>query len=145
MNKGMFSSNTPEWATPQYVYDELNAEFNFTLDPCCTSETAKCNKYFTVKDNGLWRSWGGEIVFMNPPYGKEISKWMRKAYKEYKRGTTVVCLVPARTDTKWWHDCSMKVWPHGVRLLKGRIKFIDQRGNCSGSPTFPSAIIVFKP
>ncbi|MCK4826460.1 adenine methyltransferase [bacterium] len=140
MNKGMFATGNIECSTPQAFFEGLDKEFHFTLDPCSTHENAKCNKYYTKTENGLWKSWGGEVVFMNPPYGREIPKWMRKAYKEHKRGTTVVCLVPARTDTKWWHNYAMKVWPQGVRLLKGRLKF----GGMETSAPFPSAIIVFE-
>lgn len=135
------SSDTPEWATPQDFFDELDGEFNFTLDPCATKENAKCVKFFTREDDGLKQSWEGERVFMNPPYGREIGKWMKKAYEESIKGSLVVCLVPARTDTRWWHDYAMKAWPHGIRLLKGRLKF----GNSKNSAPFPSAVIIFSP
>ena len=144
MNKGMFTSATPEWATPQHIFDELDAEFKFTLDPCATKKNAKCDRYFTRKQNGLKQSWAGERVFMNPPYGDEIADWMSKAWEESQKGALVACLIPARTDTRWWHDWAMKVWPHGIRLRKGRIKFIDQHGKTPGSPTFPSAIVIFR-
>jgi phage N-6-adenine-methyltransferase len=102
MNTGLhFSSKTDMWATPQEFYDALNAEFEFTLDPCATAENAKCAKYFTIEDDGLVQDWTGHIVFMNPPYGREIGKWVKKAAES---NATVVCLLPARTDTRWWHD-----------------------------------------
>jgi phage N-6-adenine-methyltransferase len=141
INNGMMTSNTPEWETPQDFFDELDAEFHFTLDVCATPDTAKCDQYFTKDDDGLSRFWDGEVCWMNPPYGREIGKWMRKAYAESLRGATVVCLVPARTDTKWWWGTAMNVWPHGIRLVKGRIR---SSGNKWNAP-FPSVVIVFKP
>jgi len=98
-----FSSNDQTWETPKAFYEELNKEFNFTLDPCCTKETAKCDKFFTLEDDGLEQSWEGHVVFMNPPYGREIPDWIEKAHNEYQKGATVVCLIPARTDTRYWH------------------------------------------
>jgi len=133
-----FSSKTVEWSTPQEVFDELDKEFGFTLDPCATDENAKCDRYFTRKDDGLKQDWGEERVFMNPPYGREISKWMQKAYEASLRGATVVCLPPARTDTKWWHDYVMR---GEVYLIKGRLKF----GDFPNSAPFPSAVVVFRP
>lgn len=138
---GMMSSLTPEWATPQDFFDALNDEFGFTLDVCATPENAKCERYFTKEDDGLSQSWVGEVCYMNPPYGRQIHKWMAKArYEAEFNGATVVCLVPARTDTRWWHDHAMTVWPQGIRLIKGRLKFGESK---QGAP-FPSAVIVFK-
>lgn len=133
-----FSSETPEWYTPQDTFDALNAEFSFTLDPCCTHENAKCDMHFTQEDDGLNQDWGSEVVFMNPPYGRTIKDWMRKAYESSLNGATVVCLVPARTDTAWWHDYAMK---GEYRLLRGRLKF---GGSMTNAP-FPSAVVVFRP
>ena len=117
-----FSSVTNTWATPNAFFMLLDHEFNFTLDPCASSENTKCAKYYTEKENGLTQSWQGETVFMNPPYGRDISKWLQKAYEESKnKNTTIVCLIPARTDTKYWHDYVMKATE--VRLVKGRLKF----------------------
>ncbi len=96
-----FSSKTDLWSTPQDFFDKLDEEFDFTLDPCATPENAKCPIYFTKDDDGLEQDWSGERVFMNPPYGREIGKWVKKAYES---NTLVVCLLPARTDTRWWHD-----------------------------------------
>lgn len=137
INKGMLSSKTAEWSTPQELFDELDNEFSFTLDPCCTHENAKCERHFTKEDNGLEKCWYDDIVFMNPPYGREISKWMQKAYMSSKNGATVVCLIPARTDTAWWHDYAMK---GEIRFIRGRIKFGGHKWNAP----FPSAIIIFK-
>ena len=132
----MFSSKTPEWATPQYLYDQFNKEFNFTLDPCATKENAKCTKYYTQSDNGLAHSWDNETVFCNPPYGREIGKWVKKASEA--RGGVVVMLIPARTDTKWFHDFIYR--NAEIRFFKGRIKF----GDCKNSAPFPSMIVIFR-
>lgn len=132
-----FSSKTDLWSTPQNFFDKLNHEFGFTLDVCATDENAKCEEYFTVVDDGLKRLWQG-IVWMNPPYGRAIGLWMQKAYESSKTGALVVCLVPARTDTAWWHDYAMK---GEVRFILGRLKFGGQKN----SAPFPSAVIVFRP
>ncbi|ABR91761.1 phage N-6-adenine methyltransferase [Janthinobacterium sp. Marseille] len=138
MSKVHFSSATPEWYTPQSTFDVLNAEFGFTLDPCCTHENAKCDRHFTMAENGLSQDWSNEVTFMNPPYGREIKEWMRKAYESSLSGATVVCLVPARTDTAWWHDYSIK---GEIRFLRGRLKF----GGAKTNAPFPSAIVIFRP
>lgn len=137
--KVMFSSERDDWSTPQEFYDELNQRYRFTLDPCCSSETAKCAKYYTAEDDGLSKDWEGETVFMNPPYGRGIEKWIEKAYKEgMKEGTTVVCLIPARTDTKYWHEYCMRA--KELFFVKGRLKF----GESKNSAPFPSAVVVFR-
>ena len=133
-----FSSETNEWSTPQDFYDKLNAEFKFTLDPCCTHETAKCKKHFTAEDNGLMQDWSKDVVFMNPPYGREISKWIEKALNESLEGSVVVCLIPSRTDTRYWHDFIFGR-AKDIRFIKGRLKF----GGHKNSAPFPSAVIVF--
>ena len=139
--KTMFSSKSNEWETPQVFYEQLNRQFSFTLDPCCTESTAKCDKFFTADDDGLEQDWSGHRVFMNPPYGRKISKWIEKAYKEgSKVGTTVVCLIPSRTDTKYWHKHCMKA--SEIRFVKGRLKFGGENNN-SPAP-FPSAVVVFR-
>ena len=135
----LFSSQTPEWPTPKWLFDALHAEFGFTLDPCSTHENAKCPKHYTRTENGLLKSWQGEVVFMNPPYGTEIAAWMRKAHDAAMNdGATVVALIPSRTDTQWWHEVAMK---HEIRLLRGRLTF---EGGKYGAP-FPSAIVVMRP
>lgn len=134
-----FSSKTDDWATPQEFFDRLNEEFNFTLDPCADEFNAKCAKYYTKKDNGLEKSWAGERVFMNPPYGRVIGDWVRKAYEESReRETLVVALIPSRTDTKYWHKYVMKA--KEIRFVKGRLKFGDGRN----SAPFPSAVVIFE-
>ena len=136
MNKGLFTSKTGEWETPQDFFDELEEEFVFTLDPCATKGNAKCEKFYTKEDDGLSKSWDGEVVFMNPPYGREIGKWIKKASET--KGI-VVCLLPARTDTQWFHK--FIYGKHEIRFLKGRLKF----GGGENSAPFPSMVVVFNP
>ena len=138
VHKSLFSSATPEWETPQWLFDALNAEFNFSLGPCSTHGNAKCENHFTKEDDGLLHDWGDHTVFMNPPYGRAICHWMQKAYESSRRGATVVCLVPARTGTTWWHRFVMK---GEIRLLRGRIRFV---GGQHSAP-FPSAVVVMRP
>ena len=136
----MFSSNTDQWATPQYFYDELNSEFEFTLDPCADECNHKCERYFTKEINGLSQSWAGERVFCNPPYGREIGDWVKKCYEEVlKECQLVVLLVPARTDTKWFHNYIYKKATE-IRFIKGRLKF----GDAKNSAPFPSMVVIFK-
>jgi phage N-6-adenine-methyltransferase len=128
---------TDVWATPQWLFDALHKEFGFTLDPCSDGDNAKCKVFYTMRENGLLRDWGRETVFMNPPYSL-TDEWMRKAYGAALEGATVVCLVPARTDTAWWHQYAMK---GEIRFLRGRLKF----GDAENSAPFPNAIVVFRP
>lgn len=136
INKGLMSSNTDEWATPKLFFEELNNKYHFTLDPCSTKENHKCNKYYTKEDNGLEKSWMGERVYVNPPYGRKISKWVEKAYNENKKGTFIVMLLPARTDTKWFHNYIYK--KHKIEFIKGRLKFNDGKQ----SAPFPSMLVI---
>lgn len=138
MKKVMFSSKRDDWETPQDLFDKLNVKFNFTLDPCASTENAKCQKYFTQEQDGLKQDWQGETVFCNPPYGREIKKWVIKAYQEsLKPDTLVVMLLPSRTDTTWFHDY---ILPYGkIDFIKGRLKF----GGSKNSAPFPSMIVVF--
>lgn len=133
-----FSSERDDWPTPKWLFESLDAEFGFTLDPCSSDANAKCPKHFTKEDDGLKQDWGTDAVFMNPPYGREIPKWMQKAWHSAQAGATVVCLIPSRTDTEWWHRYAMK---GEIRLLKGRVRF---EGAQSSAP-FPSAVVVFRP
>jgi phage N-6-adenine-methyltransferase len=132
-----FSSKRDDWETPQDLFDELDAEFHFTLDVCATPRNAKCDRYFTPDDDGLAQRWEG-VCWCNPPYGREIGRWMRKAFESAQQGATVVCLVPARTDTKWWHEYAKK---GERRELKGRIKFVGAKHPAP----FPSVVVVFRP
>lgn len=139
INKGMFTSNSIEWGTPQKLFDELNAEFHFTLDPCANEENHKCDKYFTMEDDGLSKSWEREVVFCNPPYGRALHKWVEKCYEEHiKHNITVVMLIPARTDTSYFHDY---IYHNSeIRFIRGRLKFND--GN--NPAPFPSMIVVYR-
>lgn len=134
----MFSSESEEWETPQEFFDKLDAFFHFTLDPCASDRNHKCEKYFTKEQNGLLQPWFGERVFMNPPYGDKIKFWMEKADAEAETGTTVVCLIPARTDTKWWNKY---VTPWSIIFLEGRLKFLLPDRETFSAP-FPSAVVI---
>lgn len=139
INKSLFTSNSQEWTTPQDFFDELNEEFHFNLDPCATKQTAKCNKFFTKEDDGLKQDWGGYCVFCNPPYGTEIKYWVKKCAEEAKKpNTTVVMLIPARTDTAYFHDFIYN--KAEIRFIRGRLKF----GNSKNSAPFPSMLIIFR-
>ncbi len=131
-----FASESNEWATPQYLFDELNAEFNFTIDTAATADNAKCKRYFTEADNGLLQSWQGERVWCNPPYGGQIGKWIEKA--AIAGADLAVLLIPARTDTAAWHEYIFG--RAEIRFIRGRLKFNDH----VNSAPFPSAIVIFR-
>lgn len=135
----MFSNKSDEWSTPQNLYNELDAEFHFNLDPCANEENHKCENYYSKSDDGLIREWGGYRVFCNPPYSG-IKEWCEKAYNEVFYGDCelVVMLVPARTDTKWFHE-----WCYGkaeIRFIKGRLKF----GGATNNAPFPSILVIYR-
>ena len=132
------SSNTDEWATPIIFYQELNNKYHFNLDPCASNENHKCELYFTKQQNGLNQDWTGKRVFCNPPYGRQISQWVKKAYEENKKGSFIVMLLPARTDTKWFHNYIYNI--HEIIFLKGRLKFNDGK---QAAP-FPSMLVIMK-
>ena len=131
-----FSSKTDLWYTPQDFFKKYDDVYKFETDVCATDDNAKCAKYYTEEMDGLSQEWRG-VCWMNPPYGRTIGKWMKKAYESSLSGTTVVCLVPARTDTNWWHDYAMK---GDIEFIRGRLKF----GGSKNSAPFPSAVVVFK-
>lgn len=136
----MFSSRTDLWETPQDFFDNLNNEFNFDIDVCASQENAKCNTYFTKEQDGLQQSWRGMVCWCNPPYGREVGKWVQKAYISSKNeGSTVVMLLPARTDTRWFHDYIYN--KSEIRFIKGRLKF----GDSKNSAPFPSMVVIFTP
>lgn len=137
LSTALLQADSVTWETPDEVFEELDNIFHFTLDVCAEPETAKCERYFTRDDDGLAQDWTGEVCWMNPPYGRQIGKWLRKAYEESRRGSTVVCLIPARTDTAWWHDWVMRGQIH---LIRGRLRFKGAKWNAP----FPSAVVVFK-
>lgn len=140
-NDVMFSSRTDMWETPQDFFDELNSEFHFTLDVCAVPENAKCEKFYTPDDDGLSQPWDG-VVYCNPPYGRDIGKWILTAsIASGARGATVVMLLPARTDTRWFHDYIYQKERVEIRFLRGRLKF----GNSKNSAPFPSMLAIFRP
>lgn len=141
MTKGLTSSLTDMWGTPQAIFDELNKEFHFDVDVCAVKENAKCKNYFSPEKNGLNQEWNG-TVWMNPPYGRLIKDWTKKAYDSYIEGATVVCLLPARTDTQWFQRHCLG---GEIRFIEGRIKFVDINGNGNRPAPFPSIIVVLKP
>lgn len=134
----MYSSKSDEWTTPQEFYDELNKEFNFTLDPCATDSNHKCENYYTKESNGLLQNWGGNRVFCNPPYSK-IADWVAKAFYETRNdNTVVVLLIPSRTDTRYFHNYIKD--RAEIRFVKGRLKF----GSGKNSAPFPSMVVIFR-
>lgn len=139
MNSALFSSTNDVWETPQEFFDKLNEEFHFTLDPCALPTNAKCEHYFTPTDNGLIQNWEGEKVFCNPPYGRAIYNWVRKCSEEArKKNTTVVALIPARTDTRYFHEFIYHKAKE-IRFIRGRLKF----GGSKNSAPFPSMVVIF--
>jgi phage N-6-adenine-methyltransferase len=135
--RAWLKSGSSEWETPQKLFTDLDGEFHFTIDVAATPENAKCPRFFTRQEDGLIQNWEG-TCFCNPPYGPRVGLWIKKAQESARRGATVVCLIPARTDTTWWHDFVM---PYGeVRFIRGRLRF----GNNGNSAPFPSAVVVFR-
>jgi phage N-6-adenine-methyltransferase len=135
-NQSLFTSSTDMWETPQWLFDEINRVFEFTLDACAVPQNAKCSNYFAPEDNALTKEWTGS-VWCNPPYGRSILKWVKKAHESSLKGATVVCLLPARVDTRWFHDICL---PYGqIYFIKGRLKF----GGSKNNAPFPSMIVVF--
>lgn len=130
------SSQSCEWSTPQDLFNELDKEFKFTVDVCASDDNAKCERYYTKSDNGLRHEWYG-TCWMNPPYGRQVGLWIEKAYKASTQGVTVVCLLPARTDTRWFHDYCIK---GELRWIRGRLRF----GDGNGRATFPSFLCIFR-
>lgn len=140
MNNVHFSSKTDNWSTPDDFFKKCEEEFGtFDLDVCASQENAKAKRFFTREDDGLSKDWDGELIWMNPPYGREISKWIKKAHDTSWNCRTVVCLVPARTDTRWWHDYIQG--KAEVRFIRGRLKF----GSSKSNAPFPSALVIFWP
>jgi len=138
VNRVVLSSDRHDWATPRRFFAALHREFHFTLDVCATAENACLPRYFTPDDDALTKSWQGERCWMNPPFGSRIGRWVRKAYTEAMNGAQVVCLLPARTDTSWWHECVVNA--KEVRFIRGRMRF---SGHAVNAP-FPCAVVVFE-
>jgi len=140
INPALFSSDSENWATPQDLFDSLDYVFNFTLDPCAGEHNFKCKKYYTKESNGLTKDWGGNKVFCNPPYGRDnTGAWVKKCFEESKTpGTIVVLLIPARTDTKWFHEYIYRTSAQ-IFFIKGRLKF----GGSKNAAPFPSMLVIF--
>lgn len=140
INEGMFTSNRLDWATPQGYFDLVAQEFAFTLDAAASPHNTKVpDAYYTEDEDALTLPWEG-VVWCNPPYGRGIGHWVQKGYKESQRGSVVVMLIPARTDTSWWHEYVMRAAE--VRLVKGRLVF--GAGEATSNAPFPCALVVFR-
>lgn len=143
----MFSNKNNAWCTPRYFFDKLNEEFDFTLDPCCMPKSALCEKYYTPDENGLKQDWKGERVFVNPPYGREIKHWVKKCFDEKDKAEVIVMLIPARTDTRYFHDYILG--KAIIRFIKGRLKFVDmdykgeEKDRKMSPAPFPSMLVIF--
>jgi site-specific DNA-methyltransferase (adenine-specific) len=140
VSKALYSSATNEWATERAFFAKLNRRYRFTLDPCATAENATCPLFFTKADNGLVQDWGTHRVFCNPPYGRGIGAWARKCFEAAQGGALAVLFVPARTDTKWFHD-----WVEGkadIQFLRGRMRFGQ---SADSRAPFPSMLAVYRP
>ena len=134
ITSGLMSSLTDDWATPKLFFEEINREYQFDTDVCASVQNYKCSRYFTEKENGLIQEWGN-VNWCNPPYGRKIGLWIKKSYEENLKGKTVVLLIPARTDTKWFHDYIYQ--KHEIRFIKGRLKFNDGKNPAP----FPSMLV----
>lgn len=137
LKRGGWNPDTDEWVTPQDLFDRLNYEFGFDLDVCADHSNAKTDYFFSKEVDALKMNWRG-VCWMNPPYGRQIVAWMKKAYEESQAGATVVCLVPSSTSTGWWHDYAMK---GEIRFLRGRVKYVGKKGHAP----FDSVIVIFRP
>lgn len=136
-NSGKFSSDSTEWGTPDSIWKPLDSEFHFTLDVCATSENAKCQRFISKEDDALTKQWEGSC-WMNPPYGRQMIQWLKKALQESKRGVVTVALILAKTNTGWWHDI---IIPNcEVRFVRGRPKF----NNAKHGLPFPLAVVIFR-
>lgn len=139
MTKGMFTSDRDDWSTPQEFFDRLNERYCFNLDPCANDQNHKCEKYYTKEIDGLKQNWGGQRVFCNPPYGRELPKWVKKCYEESQKPDTLcVMLIPARTDTRWFHEYIYH--KAEIEFIKGRLKF----GEGKNSAPFPSMLVTWR-
>ena len=142
INRALFMSNKDDWETPRELFESLDAEFHFTLDAASSDANALCEKHFTIEDDGLKQSWQGETVWCNPPYGRQIRKWIQKADDEAKNGTTTVMLIPARTDTKWFRD--FVYGKYEIRFIRGRLYYCVGGVPYKWNAAFPSMLVIFK-
>ena len=142
-DKALFASKDHDWRTPDWLFDELDHRYRFDLDAAATRLNSKCPEFLTEKDDALTINWWpGSRVFINPPYGRRVGKFVYKALEQSRRGRLVVLLTFARTDTSWWQDCV----PHAAEVIfiRGRLRFHRGEGKTGAAPA-PSAIIVFSP
>jgi phage N-6-adenine-methyltransferase len=144
MTSGLYSSSKQDWSTPNWLFDEIAAVFRFTLDVAANNHNYKCNKWFGPYEDGLKQDWSQYVCWMNPPYGREIGKWVEKARTESTKGAVVVALLPARTDTLWFHN-SIVSWVNYIGFIKGRVSFgsYDGYGHKDSPAPFPSMLVVF--
>jgi phage N-6-adenine-methyltransferase len=142
MDKALFLSGSTDWETPPELFKRLDEQYHFDIDVCATAQNAKCRRYFTPDEDGLTLLWIG-TCWMNPPYGRGVEPWIKKAYESAQAGATVVALLPARTDTNWFHKY---IWPGKaeIEFIRGRVRFF-KGGKDSGPATFPSMIVVWRP
>nr|UVX39255.1 MAG: DNA N-6-adenine-methyltransferase [Bacteriophage sp.] len=137
-----YMSDRMDWETPTDLFAELDKEFHFTLDAASSETNHKCPEYYTAENSAFDHEWGGHTVFCNPPYGRAIADWVRKCSMEASRkNTIVVMLIPARTDTKWFHDYILN--RAEIRFLKGRLRF-ETDGVPGGTAPFPSMVVVMR-
>ena len=136
VNKGLFTSDSGEWETPKWLFDKWNKKYEFLVDVCATRNNRKCNFYYNKAMNGLTQDWS-KSNWMNPPYGRNIIDWVEKAHEEAIKGNLTIALLPARTDTKWFHDYIYNKYE--IEFLKGRLKFSGSKN----SAPFPSMIVIF--
>lgn len=133
-----FMSNRQDWETPQWLFDQLNEEFGFTVDVCASEQNHKCDRFYTEEDDGLSKDWTGERVWCNPPYGKsKIPAWAKKCAES--NCEVAVMLVPARTDTAWFHEIVISTGAE-IRFLRGRLKFVGAQYNAP----FPAMVVIFR-
>lgn len=132
-----------DWCTPKDFFDRLNDEFKFTIDAAATEKNSKCERFYTPKDDSLTKDWGGEVVFLNPPYGRDIGRWVKKAYIESRKpNTIVVMLISSRTDTRYFHDYILD--KSEIRFIKGRLKFTYDDGTVLAPAPFPSMVVIYR-
>lgn len=142
MNHALLSSKKMDWCTPQDFFKKLDGEFHFVLDAAATVKSAKCERFFTPTDDALKQSWQVRgTVFCNPPYGRDLGKWIRKAFEESRSGQRIVLLIPARTDTAYFHDYIYQ--KAEIRFIRGRLKFTDEDGKAGDSAPFPSMVVIY--
>lgn len=136
------SAKSIEWGTPPEIFEPLHKEFNFTLDVCASEGNKKCEKYYSKMEDGLFQNWSGEICWMNPPFGRLVQLWVKKALEESLSGATVVCLIPAKTNTNWWHE--LVIGRAEIRFVRGRIKFIRDGKQTTQALPWPMAVLIYR-